>query len=439
MEPQTTPPENQPIVVGGEPTPIPPSQVPPVGTSGGLKRKWLWLAVAVVVVVLAGGGFLLTKHSDTKTKQNQKQDQKIVTGPTAPDYGNIKVGSFRYVNACRALSAVDEQNLFAGISQTALLSATLAENTLPDSAIQNSQGKVTSSCSREFGSDTAYADTVVTFQVDQYPTVSAAQKGFANYGVSQAELDKANQQLGTNFSTKTAPLPGAKDTIYNPDINSSYTLDGNRIISFSALLAHVSVQQFQQAIIGALPTVLKNVNDNTLAQNLNPDPVYGGKIGDSTYMDPCKFYTDADFKAMTGGPNNPANVHFSYTYDSTTYFFSDISSGESNNDCTRYSYPGAKVGKSIKTEIQYFKTAADANQTIQQNFARLSGESGEKLQQVPGLGEYAYYRHTTDGSNLTYMDVQKGPYILEFVMNTSGTPSAADYTKIANVLLPKLK
>jgi len=434
MEPQTTPTPDGNIVIGGAPQPD--SRMPVTGGNGGSKKKWMLLA-AVLVIAIAVVGVVLATHHKATTKPDQKQ-QQTTFGPTKPSYGNIKVGDFRYVNACRALPATDEQNLFAGISQTALFSAISAENTLPTSAINEGQGKVMSSCSRSFGSDTPYADTVVTFQIDQYPTVQAAQKDFDAFGVTQAELDQANQRFGTNLTNETAPLPGVKDTIYDPKGDTSYTLDGNKIISFSALLAGVTPQQFQQAIIGALPTVLANVSNDKLSQDLGQDPVFGKKIGDSTYLNPCAFFTDKDFKAMTGAPNDPTNVRFSYTYAATTYLNDDISSGEANDTCTRYTYPGVKTNENIRTEIQYFKTAAEANQTIQQNFTRRSSEADEKMQQVPGVGAYAYSRQT---GNLSYFDVQKGPYILEFMITrpSGSTPTVAEYTKAANVLLPKLR
>lgn len=432
MEPQTTPPpSDQPSSADTPPAP----QTPPAVTPGSPKKRWLWPVVVVVLVAVGLTAFLLLKSSgDTPAKQNQKSGS-----PTSPAYGHIQVGDFRYVNACQAFTAADQAKLFGGVSPSSLVEATFAENTLPTDVIEAGQGKVVSSCSRTFGSDTPYADTALTFQIDQYPTPQAAQKDFDAFGVSQADLDKANERFGGNLQNSTAPLPGAKNTLYDPNGDISYTLDGNKIISFSAVLAQVTPEQFQQAIIEALPTVLQHVHNGELEQEITPDTSPGTKIGDATYVNPCKFYTDTDFKTITGHPDNPADVQLTYSYAAATYLFDDTSKGAANNDCTRYSYPSSGSGMSLNAELQYFKTSADASATIQQNFTRRSSEDGQTLQQVPGVGEYAYYRRTEVGSGLTYLDVQKGPYILELSMHTSGVPTAKDYTKAASVLLPRLK
>lgn len=438
------------VVIGGssEPTPqMPVTPTPPVVGNGGSKKKWLmWLVVVVIIAGGAIGGYLAYKnnHDKNQKKDDQHQQQDLQNAVTKPDYGNIKVGSFRYVNACQAMSYHDQYTLFAGISQVSLLTAKYAENSLPT---QDMNDGVESTCSRVFGSDTPYADTTMTFSIKQYPTAADAKKEYDTLNVSQTELDKGNQQFGTNLTTNTVPLTGAANSIYNPDIDASYTLVDNKILSFSAILGDgVSQDKFKQDIVHALPTIITHAQDPKLNQQLNQDPDFGKKIGDSTFMQACQFFTDGDFKTMTGGPNNPMDVEFSYNYKSPTIFFKDNSSGDANDSCTRASYPGTKKWQSVELEVEYFKSASEANQAVQAHMATITAHGGSlgTVQPVSDVGSYAAYIQPTDG-DISYFYVQKGPYALKFHTDLGSGwgskkyPTAADYTKQANVLLPKLK
>lgn len=412
-------------------------------------RKLLWTIIVVVVVLLAAGAavFAYKNHHDKQQKRDDQQQSQhdIQNAVTKPDYGNIKVGSFHYVNACQVLSYHDQYTLFAGISQVALLTAKYAEASMPTQDI--SSDGVESSCSRAFGSDTPYADTTMTFSIKQYPTAADAQKEYDTLNVSQADLDKANQQFGTSVGTVTVPLTGAANTIYNPDGNTSYTLLDNKLLSFSALLGGgVSQDKFKQDIVHALPTVIAHIQDTKLSQQLNQDPDFGQKIGDSTFMQACQFFTDSAFRSMTGGPNDPTDVEFSYNYKSPTIFLKDNSSGDANDSCTRNSYPGTKQYQSVELEVEYFKSAAEANQAVQAHMSTITAHGGSlgTVEPASGVGSYAAYIKPTSG-DISYFYVQKGPYALKFHTNLGSGwgskkyPTSADYIKLANVLLPKLK
>ena len=439
---RTSPPPTQSILPPDQPVVSSNSSVQPPVTRQGRGRKWLWIVAVIVVAALIAGAYALTRHKSSPGNQPQDQQQAHVS--IIPDYGAIKVGDFAYVSACGVLSEASETNLFAGMSRSGLVQATYAENSLPASIITANNGHITSSCSRQFGSDTAYADTTLTFSIDEYPTVAAAKKDFQAFGVSQTDLDKANDRFGGNLSTDYAPLPGAANTIYSDSRVNSYTLASNKIFSFTASLADVSGDTFKQALVRAIPVVTQQVNaakpDNTPPTDL----AFGRTVGSSTILNPCNFFTGSDFQKATGTTPDPMNVEISYNYGEDQYFLADASKGLSTNSCARYAVPGTMKGiASMTAELHYYRTAADAATNAKQLVQKRSSDPSFEETAVPvnGLGDYAVYLKPTTTTGNGYLYVQKGAYLLVLHGRVSGgsEPSSNQYQQFAAILVPKFK
>ncbi len=423
---------------------------------GGKNKRRAWLVALVIVLAGVTAGVVALHEHNNQQKKLATQTRQQSNNPAHLD--GVAVGNFPYVNACIIYTPQSQQDLFAGISQTALLESQFAEDGLPVSDMP--AAGVASNCSRTFGSDTPYANTILIFTAYQFPTTAAAQKQYADYNVSQADLDKANKRFGTDLTTDYVPLTGVTNTIYSSTDHNSYTLAGNKILNFKAILGDISDGTFQQALAKALPVMVSTAQSAKPGHIVPINAAFGKTIGSSTLLSPCQFFTASDFQKATGNKDNPTNVQAHFNYASDQYFPSDTSDGWATSACSRVSYPKSTSHyQDITVELHYYKTAEEAAQNIKRKVQIHTTDSfyQQKAELVSGVGDYAAYLTPTGTSKASYLYVQKGSYVLQVhtvIVNSEDTvavngrpakvdphkyPTSSEYKKLVDLLLPKLK
>lgn len=421
-----------PGVGGGSVQPV--SQQAPQSPGG--KRWPVWLVAALVIIVLAVIAWLVLRPDSATKPANQQPVHHGSNNPAHLD--GIAVGTYPYVIACVAFSPDNQTNSFAGVAGDSLIDATYAEEGLPVGDIPPSG--VLSSCSREFGSDTAYSGNSLIFNIYQFDTPTAAQKYYDTVSVSQKDLDKANQQFGGHLSTDYTPFSGATNTVYSPTQHTSYTLERNTVFSFS--LVGSAPASYTGDLKQAITLARSNIDSAKPGRLTPPVDSAGSKIGGATILNPCAVFTGSSYQQATGNQPDPSQVEVRYQYGADQYFPTDTSEGWATNSCERVSYPGTKSGaRNITAELQYYKTTDDAAAGIKQQAQKFSGDSSyQPAEPVSDVGSYAVFIKPKASGSSSYLYVQQGPYVLAIHGSAvSGAPlTSPDYQKLAKLLLPKL-
>jgi hypothetical protein len=433
MEPQT------PQTIPPEPDQTPIIQKTIVSPPNKHSRKKLILSVVLGIVILTIGAAIL--FGGSKSNDSPKQAQNTTDGNNTTT-GTILIGSKRYVNACQILPPQDQEKYFALLSSSALVTATNAEGSIAAKDVTTSG--IISRCSRQFDRNGPYSGTVMLVTTNQFASDAAAKEQYKTITLSEEQVKKTNQDEGLNFSGGTQPLVGApNNTLYDPTHDISYTLVGNTIINFSAILGSGGVNRasFQQSIIAALPAAIANVQKADLSQRMDADSAFGKSIGESTYLQPCEFFTAKDFYKVAGAVDDPMNVQITYHHAATDHLNTNISSGYSYNTCERV----APRKQETDVTIQYFKTANEAKTSLAARMDKLqTGDYNNTVTKVSGLGDSAYYRKDND-VGAGFMEVQKGPYVLEIQTQDLSTSSPkrtptpqSKYLAAAKLLVAKL-
>lgn len=439
LVPDQTPnnePVNSPVMGGESQTP----RVNPTSPESPKRRRGLIFAVIVVLIIIVAAvvAWLLLRPAGT-TRQTSQQTHGGNNNPA--HLAGIAVGNYPYVVGCKVFSPQVETNDFAAIAGDSLEDLTYAEDGLPVADIP--ANGIQSKCSRQFASGTPYDNATLVFNIMEFPTTAAAQKQYDAFSVSQSDLNKANQRFGTNQTTDFAPLSGVANTVYSPSQHISYTLERNTVFSFTADPAAAGVASFQQNLAKAVTDVRANI-DSTQAGRLIPtDPSFGKTIGSSTLANPCTIFSGDIYKQATGNNPNPTQIELMYNYGADQYFPTDTSDGWATNSCERVSYPGTKSGPQNETvQIQYYKTTDEAASDVKQQVQRFGSDPfyDQTVEPVSGVGDYAAYLKPKSSGTLSYLYVQKGPYVLAIHgAAAGGTPlTSQDYQKLATLLLPRL-
>lgn len=458
-----------------QPTADAPQQPQPTLKS---KKKLFIGGLIVLALIVVGLAIALMRHHSSSTASTQNSNG-LSSSANPAHINGIAVNTFPYLSACQVYD--DASSNFAGIAGDSLVIATYAEGGIAakDIPSNGANGAIDSHCTFTFGADTAYAGTTVVFYLEQFPTEAAAKTYFSGSTPSDSERDAASKAIGANLpSLGYAPLAGAPNTVYSDSQLSSNTLYKNIIISFGATSLNGTVNQdmFKQSIIKALPTVMNDIDlkGKKSLQQLQAPPAkgfFGQKIGDSTHMDPCSFFTADDYAKGTGSKPNPAEVDIQYNIHVGTYYLLNQSGGLAVNSCTRNPYPkSAKNPVTAKAELHYFKTSGDAAAYMATE-TQVRKELQYDPQTVNGVGDRAFYAKPVSSDNtLSYYYVQKGAYVLvlqdniidttsasavsgsgttlpdgtktqdkKAVTNSKKYPTADDYKKLAQLLVPKLK
>jgi len=329
--------------------------------------------------------------------------------PSAPHYASVRVGKEPYVNACRAysgngsvISAFDKY-----IPTNAVIQVTYAENSLPASWYTTPTDKLTSSCTVELA-DPPWNSATIIFGIDQYGSPALAQAAFTQYKPeSQAELDKVNKRFGTDLRVSpnnTTTIPGLAGTYFSPSAGVSYTLVGNKIVSFNGGTV-VPKTQYLAALRTAVPRAVGAVKASNLqAETASQD--FGKHIGASTYRNPCAIFTSAAFTKATKLTADPTAVGLIYNASAVLHPRSVEPDGIADNTCERQSLNlGKQQAANLEVEIGYFTSPAQA---LQQMKVRRN-EHASQVKSVSGMGSGAY---TFTYAGVTALTVARGPYTL---------------------------
>lgn len=329
--------------------------------------------------------------------------------PSEPHYATLRVGTEPYVNACRAYAG--EQSVIAAfdkyIPTNAVVQATYAENSLPPSWYTTPADEVTSSCTVEFA-DPPWDEATVIFNIDQYGSPALAEAAFAQYKPqSQAEIDETNKKYGTHLHVSpdnTSPIPGLGNTYFQATSGTSYTLVGNKIVSFNGGTV-VPKDRYLAALRVAVPRAVTAVQASNLQADDGSDD-FGKHIGASVYRDPCTIFTSATFTKATGLTANPTAVQRIYNASAVSHPRSVQPDGIADNICGRKSiHLGSQRTADLEVEIGYFTSSTQARQQM----AIRRSKEASRTKAVSGMGAGAYV--FTDG-DISALTVAHGPYTL---------------------------
>lgn len=381
-------------------------------------RSTAGVAAIVLVGLLCGCGSAATTVSGHGSSGDSPSSAATSGGggtrtaptvPSAPHYSTLTVGAEPYVNACRAYAG--KQSVVAAfdkyIPTNAVIQVTYAENPLPSSWYTTPADVATSSCTVEFA-DPPWDDATVIFGIDQYGSATLARAAFARYKPqSQAEIDKTNKKYGTHLTVSpdnTSTIAGLADTYFQATSGTSYTLVGNKIVSFNGGTV-VPKAQYLAALRTAVPRAVAAVQAPNLQAESGSDD-FGKHIGASVYRNPCAIFTSGAFKKATGLTANPTEVDLTYNASAVSHPRSVQSDGIADNICSRKSlHLGAQRTADVEVEIGYFASSAQALQQI----TKRRSEDGSQTRPVSGMGTGAYIFTYSGVSALT---VAHGPYTL---------------------------
>lgn len=336
--------------------------------------------------------------------------------PAAPHYDALKVADQAYVNACRAYSG-DKGKVISAFDQytptNAVVQVTYAENPLPASWYTTPDDLATSSCSVELF-DPPWDDATVIFGIDQYGSSELAKAAFTAYKPqSQAELDKINAKWGTHLQVSpnnTKTLPGLADTYYAPRAGVTYTLVGNKIVTFNGGTPWVSEGTYLAALRKAIPRAVAVVRQPGLqAEKGSQD--WGKHIGSSIYRNPCTIFTSDVFTKATGLTADPTSVSLTYNASAVSHPHAVETDGVADNSCDRHSLSlanprvGGHLYADVEVKIGYFTTPAQ----VQQQLRIRRAKDASRIKTVTGMGPGAF---TYTYSNITSLTVAHGPYTL---------------------------
>ncbi len=426
-----------------------PVSTPPSNLHG--KRNLIVVVIVISLILICVVIVLFLINKGDQADKQQGVDKKTNS------LSKVMVGESRYVNACNAFTLSDSNQYFAQAAPGAYVTNTYAEAS-PEDEDFTTEGSVESKCSREFASNSAYDGADITFTVVQFKSAADAKK----YYDSQYD---SSEEAQVEADAGARPLSGVKDTLYAPSTQTSSTLVDNKILEFSGLLGDkASETDYTNSIIKSLPGVIANVKNNSLKQewpgptktdasNKNqPVSLYGDKIGDATYLNPCKIFTTGDFTALTGQPSSPVKVKLGVHYGATSAFTANASSGFTQNKCERRTASSNRNGGKVALDIAYFKTAKEAKRSLKATMDKQRNRSADgefrsaTFSDVEDVGDYAVFRlngkDDLGPNNGTSLFVQKGPYRLEIVGGVFGTERSAlllsNYKKAASEILKQL-
>lgn len=390
-----------------------------------VRKATAGFAVLTLVGLLAGSGCGKTKvdghgitgsPSSSGTGTSDKGDSRTAPRvPSAPHYASVRVGSQPYVNACRAyarnsnvISAFDKY-----IPTNAVIQVEYAENSLPRSWYTTPADKATSTCAVEFA-DPPWDGASIIFGIDQYGSPALAQAAFTQYKPqSQAALDKINKKYGTHLQVSpnnTSTIPGLTNTYFQASSGVSYTLVGNKIVSFNGGTV-VPENQYLTALRTAVPRAVAAVQRENLQAELASED-FGRHIGASLYRNPCSVFTSGVFAKATKLTADPTAVELIYNASAVSHPRSVTPDGIAVNTCERQSVVlGRQRTASVEVEIGYFDSPTQALQQMKIRRAR----DGRGVRSVAGLGPGAYI-YTFAG--VTALTVAHGPYTLTVKGNT---------------------
>lgn len=323
--------ENQPSRSPFSSVPNPFNQLQQPSDPGGNKKKYFIVGAAVLAVfVLIGIGVALLGTSGGQDSSVQKNSQ--FTNWLAPTQ-DLKIGNFRYVSACQALSIDDVESTVGGLDGTDVVSEQYLDSSMPDA-------------SRPYETSCRYGGDVSLF-ANQYTDIADVKRtNSVVYSLGDEKLDEkiakfdsiagstSNEDVKNLITTVKSSVETHKkyEKEYKSDVLAGIKTDGLIIPVTSGLYgfnifknnvvyrlelktdkkATEEISQSNQTIEKHLEHVQKLVNRllaNTSKADLSQSPaptIIGSseKRGETTILESCSILSKAVFKEVTGLDDN---------------------------------------------------------------------------------------------------------------------------------------